>query len=584
MISGGAEGVLVEWQLSTSQKNFLPHLSGAIENIAISPTSSSYVLHLGDNSAMILDERMEPTAYVSGIQSQASPLIPSKDLLVSRAWAKRDYIARPAPAAINPVYPTKLQLCIGSGQHATLTGDSPSAPLLQTFDLEASRSVSKQALARTQPSESHLTPKGHLIGEPRISHLVYSQNGKWLASVDEWLPPERDIHGVVDENCRQFVQERREIYLKFWAVGKDSGSLSLISRINSPHITNQPEEVFDVTPDPASEAFASIGNDGIVRIWRPKLRQQNGIIVKDASGQPLQSWSSTGAISLRNTARSDIASPLRTTDGRKDHGSLMFSEDGSTLFVAFGGEDDGKIYIINSATSELRLTLDGMWLGHLISLRLLGSFAITLSSAELRVYNVVSDELHYGMTMPDMSNEHFKLSQMAVNCSTGHFAIAIPYQRSSELAVFSPEDPYPVIRKVVKQKILSLTDAGGSNGFIAVDDAAQVWALTSAADASSITLAMPLDEMHLEPVTEAEEVIEVEDEDNDDEDVPSDNDELEEMDMDVDHDAPRTVVVNQQKLSDLFNAAPAFAMPPIEELFYQVANLIVSEPLVPQSA
>jgi NET1-associated nuclear protein 1 (U3 small nucleolar RNA-associated protein 17) len=68
MISGGSENVLVIWQMDTGKKDFLPHLSGSVENIVVSPNGSSYVLHLDDNSAMIISTaEMKPTAYISGI-------------------------------------------------------------------------------------------------------------------------------------------------------------------------------------------------------------------------------------------------------------------------------------------------------------------------------------------------------------------------------------------------------------------------------------------------------------------------------------------------------------------------------------
>ncbi len=37
------------------------------------------------------------------------------------------------------------------------------------------------------------------------------------------------------------------------------------------------------------------------------------------------------------------------------------------------------------------------------------------------------------------------------------------------------------------------------------------------------------------------------------------------------------VVIAPQLLADIFDAAPAFAMPPIEELFYQITGLISSK-------
>jgi NET1-associated nuclear protein 1 (U3 small nucleolar RNA-associated protein 17) len=38
-------------------------------------------------------------------------------------------------------------------------------------------------------------------------------------------------------------------------------------------------------------------------------------------------------------------------------------------------------------------------------------------------------------------------------------------------------------------------------------------------------------------------------------------------------------VVTQQQLSEIFDIGPSFALPPMEEMFYQVADLFSSKPL-----
>lgn len=51
------------------------------------------------------------------------------------------------------------------------------------------------------------------------------------------------------------------------------------------------------------------------------------------------------------------------------------------------------------------------------------------------------------------------------------------------------------------------------------------------------------------------------------------------QDGEEEDDDNETPVVAQQKLSDIFNIGPAFALPPMEEMFYQVADLFSSKPL-----
>ena len=70
MISGGKETVLVLWQLDTNLKQFLPHLSAAIESLAVSPKGTLYALRLSDNSVIVLSTaELEPIANIVGLQS-----------------------------------------------------------------------------------------------------------------------------------------------------------------------------------------------------------------------------------------------------------------------------------------------------------------------------------------------------------------------------------------------------------------------------------------------------------------------------------------------------------------------------------
>jgi NET1-associated nuclear protein 1 (U3 small nucleolar RNA-associated protein 17) len=48
---------------------------------------------------------------------------------------------------------------------------------------------------------------------------------------------------------------------------------------------------------------------------------------------------------------------------------------------------------------------------------------------------------------------------------------------------------------------------------------------------------------------------------------------------DSDKDEHETPVVTQQQLASIFDIGPAFALPPMEEMFYQVAALFSAKPL-----
>ncbi|KAF4339100.1 small nucleolar ribonucleo [Fusarium beomiforme] len=580
IISGGSENSLVLWQMDTGKKDFLPHLSGSVENITVSANGSSYVVHLDDNSVMVISTaEMKPTAYIAGIQSAAISVTTPKDLLVQRTWTTPASVQRPIPAIISPTDQSKLHICVGNGRQATMAG-GVSAPLLQTFDLETFRSVSKQALARTQPTDVNITNKGHPIEEPLITHLAFSADGQWLASVDTWQPSQRDVDNVISDVKDQFIQERREVYLKFWEAQEGEEQIALVSRINAPHATNRNEAILDLASNPVSSCFATIGTDGTIRLWRPKTRSQNGVVVKGPNGREVFTWSCSQIIAVGDGIPQDGVIDLPESGvTQESQGSIAFSEDGSTLFVAFGNAGSGAVYVIDAASGEVVKTLEGQWKGQLRSIRALSPFIIILSD-ELRVYDVVSDELRYGVVIPQSKAN--ALLQLAVDHISGHFALALPASDGSHIAVFQPEDIEPLLVRSTPQRIVSLVSAPETSGFIALDDAAQVWVVAEGSDPSSLTTVQPLEDLRLEGIDVNGNEIGLPDED---EDMASDVDEAdaepvtEPEDVEMEDDDSHPSVIQQQHLADIFDAAPAFAAPPIEDLFYKVTGLLATKPL-----
>lgn len=591
MISGGSEHTLAIWQVDTSKMSFLPHLPGVVANIAVSDSGSSYVVHLDDNSVMVLSTaEMEPTAYVSGIQSATRNSQLLKDQLVERVW-KSNNTLNAVPAALRPDAPGKLYLCVGSGDQATTSSGTPSAPFLQTVDLDSFRSIAKQAIARTHPSDAILTSQGLPITDPLVSLLAFSHDGLWLATVDEWAPGKDDVLGLGADQEGVLTRERREIHLKFWEVGvdeNDADEFSLVSRVNAPHVTNIPETVFGLASDPTEARFATIGNDGVVRVWRPTVRHQDGVPATDDNGKVLHTWTCSQMIALSDELSIESAGNLK---GTRNQGRIAFSEDGSTLLVAFGSTDEGRVYLIDARSGEVRNVLDGLWTGTLRALHVLSSYVVILSDM-LKVHDVVTDELCYGMALIPPSKQpavpadavHF-----AVDHVTGHFAIAIPVPMGTEIGIFSPETPAPVLLRRIPGRVLGLVTSPSTSGFLLLDDEAQLRTIAEGTDTGAVTLAQPLEDMRLGGVEvdgqqDGMALIEM-DEASDDEEAEEAEEAGDEdvMDVDLDEEAVHPAVVNQQRLAAIFDAAPAFAMPAIEDMFYKVAGLLATK-RVPASA
>ncbi|KAI1378796.1 sporulation protein [Hypoxylon crocopeplum] len=590
IISGGSESTLVLWQLDTQKMDFLPHLSATIENIVVSQRGSAYVLHLDDNSAIVLSTaEMKPTTYVSGIQTLTFPQPFSKDDVVRRVGQHAPTRLLKTPATVSPADPSRIHLCVGSGQQISYSGSGPSTPMIQTLDLTTMQGVSKQALTRTNPTDINVTSKGYTVTEPRITSMAYSADGKWLATTDEWQPPTRDVNSLEGSSA-----ERREVYLKFWAVSQEDQSLELIARINAPHYTGRSEPVYGLAADPHSHRFATIGEDGVVRLWEPTVRQRDGVLVKGKFGRQLHSWACSRTIYLQENEEPVEQDAIAVKAFSRGSGAVSFSDDGSTLVCAIGTVHSSTIHVVDTESGKIRNSLDGLINGEIRDIRVLSSCVVVLSDC-LMLYDLVSDELLYGVQLRANENPDGPgvsiLTHMAVDPRTSTFAVAVSRGKvdsdgvPSELAVFTPDQPEPVMVHKFPHPITSVVASIGSSGYLVLDSAAQLWSVTEGMDTKSLAFAQPLVDLSLDKVS-AEEPREAESLallTGGDDDASGDEMDVDIPDVTADEDSAYPAVVPPQRLAELFDVAPSFAMPPIEDMFYQVTKLFSTSSAVTAS-
>jgi NET1-associated nuclear protein 1 (U3 small nucleolar RNA-associated protein 17) len=421
--------------------------------------------------------------------------------------------------------------------------------------------------------------------------MRYSHDGRWLATTDEWQPPSRDVNSLGGS-----PSERKETYLKFWSVSTENQNLELMTRINSPHHSNQTEAIFDLAADPQSDRFATIGGDGVARLWRPSVRQRDGIIVKGKKGRQLLSWSCSQAISLYGNETAGDGNV--SNEFFQGSGAVAFSEDGSVLVCAAVHEHGSIIQIIDTESGRIRNSLNGLIKGNVQGVCVLSTNLIVLSDA-LIVYDLVLDELRYGVQLRkangfDAGDTHGPgasvITHLAANFNTGRFAVAVSRAKKgsikvrSEVAVFSPDSCEPELVQKLPNPITSLVSSTGSSGFLILDSAAQLWSVTESMDTKSLAFAQPLADLKLdqEPIAGEKEIT----------NTPAlllegDGEQASEDEMDVDtvdtadSDAVYPAVVAPQRLAELFDTAPSFAMPPIEDIFYQVTKLFSAKTAVP---
>lgn len=604
LISGGSETVLVLWQLETGNKQFLPHLTAAIQNVVISPRGNSYAIHLADNSTMVLStSELTPTANFAGIQAPVIESTKHWDSYVERIDNPKSsaIFLNHTPAVISPSDPSRLLLAVGESQEiGPDTSAIESSPFLQTFDISRSRNIARQALTRTNITNKNIGPEGPQLIEPKTTHMQISFDGSWLATVDEWHPPNRDFDRLTEDSASAELFGR-EVYLKFWQWNTEDQEWELVSRVDAPHTTRNgysAGRVLDLAADPSGLKFSTIGEDGVVRVWCPKTRKRDNVIVRGKDGKPLRSWSCRHVVALRVD---EIDAEAVFEDSFKDTleptACLAYSGDGSLLAVALSGVETGVVHLINPETGSAHSSRPGHFGGDIVRMAILDQYLVTLSD-ELRVYDLVNEQLSYGLvasrTMRSLST---KQKQAMVHLATDRnhhtFAIAIPRMRhsaedekqpassywdgSSDISVFNPADPNPLYTKDLPTMITTLLPTTSSAGYIVLDTFAEIRTLAPKTTQAVIPSQKRASEAQLEegateelPVTDIMVLAQEEDTIEEERIVPA------VQDVEDDDEYP---VVTQQQLTNLFDIGPAFALPPIEEMFYQVADLFGSKPL-----
>jgi NET1-associated nuclear protein 1 (U3 small nucleolar RNA-associated protein 17) len=601
IISGGTETVLVLWQLDTGKQQFLPHMSATIQNVVVSPTGTSYGIQLADNSAMILSTaELEPTANIAGIQAS---VLESEEPLESQVEKVEDLSWQPplvqsTPAVINPADPSRLLLGVGRTQEVSATKPLViSNPFLQTFDLGSGHNLSRQALTRTNITNVNAAPSAHRISEPRVTHVKISHDGKWLATVDEWTPPAREMdflgHQGKDLSLEQ--QHRREVFLKFWQWSKETEMWELVSRIDSPHSLSRDAgdagRIFSLAADPGSSRFSTIGEDGMVRTWATKTRKRDGVVVRSKDGSAFRNWHCQHAICL---SKAELPDGTGDSENYPTSGSVAFSEDGSILAAACNG-DEGLLHLLDLDSGVIRVSHTGLFEGTIVNMEFLGQDLIVLSN-KLFVFDIVSEEFRFAIKLASSpvslsSKQKQEMMHLAVDHRSRTFAVSLPtfspdlgqpslLAARCELTVFHQDSREPQLKEDFPTIITALLPAVSSEGYIVLDTSAEIYtvmkkgsqAVTSLAQSTS---ALELDTTPEEPAGGLLRLVE--------EDVEEVEDYLpptpEATQDGEDGDEDENPVVTKQQLSEIFDIGPSFALPPMEEIFYQVAGLFSGKPL-----
>ncbi|RMZ91805.1 hypothetical protein DV736_g957, partial [Chaetothyriales sp. CBS 134916] len=444
IISGGSETTLVIWQLDTNRQQYLPHLSAPILNISVSEKGSAYALRLADNSVMVLaTTNLTPETNVSGLAAPVyGPLIATLDPNSS----EKVLLACPA-AALQPLRQEDQNI------------------YLQTYDIYTDTQLGRQALTRNLTTVVNVDPEGRPRREPNVSRLQISADGRWLVTIDEWRPLHHDLDATHLFDETQARKHDSETRLRIWAYNTDRGDWKLVTRVDEP---NSVARILSVQTDPTKPEFAAVGADGIIRVWQPKARVRDGVLVRDAQGKQLFTWMNRYAVNV----------PLYCYEEAKS-AALTYSEDGSIIAVSLELDRKGSqwAHLLDARTGKIVHSIPDLVTVGERCLAISGRYLLLLSRT-FCVYDLIACQVICRTELAPHFHSPKSSRFLAVNRldNTVAFALSRGGRQSSHLTVIDANklDKGPVLETKVPGQTRALMAHVATTGFVLIDSFHQV--------------------------------------------------------------------------------------------------------------
>ena len=592
--------MLVLWQLDTGRKQFLPHLSAAIEGLVVSPSGSSYAVRLSNNSAIVLSTaELEPTVSISGIQIQLSGQVPTAlqppilaSVTISNPQNHR--ATSRLPATVSPLGTGQFLVAVPAESSSRVgIPQSSNAVFIQTMDIISGSQISRQALTRTKVTALNMGPESNIIEEPNVTQMQVSHDGQWLATVDEWIPPRQDIAPFTIDwgNTTDDQRSRTEVYLKFWSWNNEMQTWELVSRIDAPHaietgLSRKSMQVLDLIADPSTLGFTTLGVDGLVKSWRSKNRHRDGIEVYGKDGRPSANWfcrQSTTLPTLYNNPDMDSA---YLPDAK-----IALATDGSLLAVGYHSLAQSMVHLINTENGDIRYSRSDLLFGTLVGIGIIDRYLILLSE-ELIVWDLVDDQLNYGFPLRSLGLQKAKATSathLAVDQKNSTFAIAVPEignaresgtKLRAQLIIFDPAHSTPLFTTSLPRSLVLLLPAPSRKGYLAVDTTSQMRLITPLSQfyskSENLQKVDQVTTAGLENIFGKTGAAGVRQGGDDEPPVPT----TATLGKDSVLAIEDTPVVRQHQIAEIFDAGPSFALPSVTDLFEQVAGLFSKSPLV----
>lgn len=463
LLSGGRERVLVLWHLEDGQNQFLPRLENEIKHISVSEDSGLYALNLGMSEILVLSAiDLVSRLLICGVKAKFSEVPADAQSEKVRLTSKgRTFEDEPIRDFSTLMYldPRTKNLYLPTDERSHV----------QVFDPHRGEQVSVFSVASAVQT-GKVAIERQMISDPIVTHLAFSKDEEWMATVDVNLPPEVD----------DLLSKRDyEINMKLWRRGRDH-VWELVTRISSPHGNNQ--QIASLSA--VSDGFVTLSESGSIRLWKKGLfNEEQGqvswsaakVVASVAEGVGSVEFDEINEISGGKVAEVDSTKFLQKYTNRKikleqeSAVAITFSEDGSLFVVG----KKSNLYLYDAQNYSFLVALPNLLGSDVVALDfILDSILVCLSTTRLVLYDLVNECQLWSaeISVPALTKNTF-----AVDRANGKIAIAINhYQKNyhigSLLCILGTESSIPLhVKRLDRSPIASVKHVPNSSSFVFMD-------------------------------------------------------------------------------------------------------------------
>lgn len=461
LLSGGSEAVLVLWQLVRGDKEartFLPRLGGPIVKITevmsqTDGTTPLAVVVTADNAihAIAVTQDLARLWSHRGLCVVPPPPVKPSMKRTSGAYGKRSRLqrkmkalaakigkSRPIGAIWNgsdnksrPIDGAHRRFACPVGDVKTADSHTPESVrlavnarpgTLDIFDASEDRVVSTVDVV---PHNRVRSAVADAAREPSVLAARFSDNARWLATIDTWVPVSAANAFEDDDDAFDNWQE-----LKLWHASMTEGTLSysLEAIVRSPHGNSS---VAALAFHPALVLVASVAGDGSFKLWSRTFLAKSKVADDRFANEGPTQWTCSLAAAGDGGAEFD---PRHHMDLPA---AVAFSSDGSMAAVAHGM----SVALWDLTTRAVVTSLS--WEGDPMTLRFgPESTLLGVCSHNVTSWNLVTPDLGWAVDVESVAAD--------VN-SIGTFVVIAPRAHRT-VVVFGFKNPEPIACFSIKGK------------------------------------------------------------------------------------------------------------------------------------